>query len=138
MASMRVRYFSLVAPVARARRRQRTSEKLGANVSSTRPSVVCNGKPLRALREFLQHVLPFRPGDESGHSVRAVRSCSRWMRPVCSALSSTASVRATILQLLIEINRRRRQKNHHRAFNGVIFLRHHLARRRVFAGAGYR
>ena len=43
----------------------------------------------------------------------------------------------TVLQLLIEINRRRRQKNHHRAFN-VIFLRHHFARRRVFAGAGYR
>ncbi|OQC68388.1 MAG: hypothetical protein BWX48_00059 [Verrucomicrobia bacterium ADurb.Bin006] len=40
-----------------------------------------------------------------------------------------------VLQLLVQVNRGRRQEDHHRAFD-VIFLRHHFAGRGVFAGAG--
>ena len=118
----------VVTPVASARRGERQAWRIRIE------HVHRLQQPLRVAK-FFQHVLPFRLGDESRQ--RAPFPLQPVNAPGLLGALIHRQRQAAILQLLIEINRRRRQKNHHRAFD-MIFLRHHFARRRVFAGAGYR
>ena len=118
MASMSVRYFSWSR---RLRVRAVGNVRPGAYGLST--STGCNSRC--AFRSFFKRSLPFRPGDESRQ--RAPFPLQLVNAPGLLGALVHRQRQATVLQLLIEINRRRRQKNHHRAFD-VVFLRHHLAR----------
>ena len=53
--------------------------------------------------------------------------CSRWMACVCARSSSTRQHEASIQQLFVEIDSRRRQEDHHRTFDPVL-MRHQPAR----------
>ena len=120
--------FFVVAPVARARRGERQARRIRIQ------HVHRLQQPLRVAK-FFQHVLPFRLGDESRQ--RAPFPLQPMDAPGLLGALVHRQRQTTVLKFFVQVNRRRRQKNHHRAFD-VIFLRHHFAGGRVFAGAGYR
>ena len=118
--------FFVVAPVARARRGkgQRRRERID--------DVQRLQQPLR-VAELFQQVFAFLVRDQARQ--RAALALHAMNAPGLLGALVHRQRQAAVLQLLVQVNGRGRQKNHHRAFN-VIFLRHHLARLRVFAGAG--
>ncbi|OQC68361.1 MAG: hypothetical protein BWX48_00069 [Verrucomicrobia bacterium ADurb.Bin006] len=118
--------FLVVAPVACARRGERERRRERIDDRQRRQ------EPLR-VAEFREQVFAL-----------LVRQQTRERAPLALHAMNALGLRralvhrqrqAAVLQLLVQVNGRGRQENHHRAFD-VIFLRDHLAGRGVFARAG--